>query len=480
MTGQAAIALLPLLVLAGAVVLVLLAIGLHRSHVLTASLTLAGLTASFAMLPVSAGARARQVTPLFVLDGFALLYIGLILAAALLVAALSWTYLERQAGQREEFYVLLLLATLGSAGLAASAHLASFFLSLEVLSVSLYALIAFPRASRRSAEAGLKYLVLAAASAAFLLFGMALVYAAAGTMEIAALASAVGRAAGPDALLLLTGIGMLVIGIGYKLAVAPFHLWIPDVYEGAPAPTGAFVATVSKGSVFAVLLRLYMGIGIHEGHGALFTVFAILAVASMVMGNLLALLQDNVKRILAYSSVAHLGYLLVAPLAGGALAITAATFYLAAYFVTMLGAFGVIAVLSDGERDADRMEDLRGLFARRPWLAVVLTGMLLSLAGIPLTAGFIGKFYLVASGAGVALWWLILVLVVTSVIGLFYYLRIVVAVYSDPEQALDARPPAPAMAMPGAIALAALALLLVWLGVYPSPLIALIRSCIGV
>jgi NADH-quinone oxidoreductase subunit N len=274
--------------------------------------------------------------------------------------------------------------------------------------------------------------------------------------------------------LLLTGMGMLVVGIGFKLAVVPFHMWTPDIYEGAPAPVTAFVATVSKGSMFALLLRFFTPLDIHA-YNPLFVVFALIAIASMLVGNLLALLQNNVKRILAYSSIAHLGYLLVAFLAGGSLAVTAVTFYVVAYFVAMLGAFGTVSVLSGCDRDADRVADYRGLFWRRPWLAGIFTSTLLSLAGIPLTAGFVGKFYLVAAGVGSALWPLVIILVVTSAVGLFYYLRLVAAMYMQPPRE-EVSVVASSLSLAGSLVLAALMLLLVWLGVYPAPFIDMIQA----
>ena len=226
--------------------------------------------------------------------------------------------------------------------------------------------------------------------------------------------------------LLLTGLALTLTGFGFKLGLVPFHLWTPDVYEGAPAPVTAFVATVSKGAMFALLLRYFHGPG---AKGTVFVALSVVAVASMLVGNLLALLQDNVKRILAYSSIAHMGYVLVAFLAGGALAEQAVMFYLAAYFVTTLGALGIVTAISGAERDADRLTDYSGLFWRSPATAGVMTAMMLSLAGIPLTAGFLGKFYVVAAGASATVWWLVIALVVTSVIGLYYYLRVVVIMY---------------------------------------------------
>lgn len=470
------IALLPLILVAGTSILIMVMIAVHRSHWLTLLLTLTGLAVSFASLWAAASEAPRQVTSLLVVDRYAIFYMGLIIAACFVVALFSYDYFEKCEGQREELYVLLLLATLGSEVLVASTHFASFFLGLEILSVSLYVLTAYLQTSKLSLEAGIKYLVLAASSAAFLLFGMALIYAEVGTMSFAQIASRVAAQPNASLAVLLPGTALLITGIGFKLGVVPFHLWTPDVYEGAPAPVTAFVATVSKGSVFALLIRYFDGSGWHRTP-ELYIVFAIISIASMLMGNLLALLQSNVKRILAYSSIAHLGYLLVAFLAGGVFAIQAVTFYFVAYFITTLGAFGVVSVLSDRAHEAERLEDYRGLFWRRPVLATVFTLMLLSLAGIPLTAGFLAKFYIIAAGASSSIWALIIILVVTSVIGLFYYLRIVVVVFSDlPSEAEKIQPAAIPLSLLGSYTLVVLAVLLIWFGVYPSQLLDVIRT----
>jgi NADH-quinone oxidoreductase subunit N len=476
MSSADILCLLPLLILSGAPVVILLVIAFARSHRLTFALTVAALLLCGAAIPFAASGAPREVTALLLIDFYALFYMGLVIAAGLAVTLLSYGYLAGRSDQHEEYYVLLLLATLGSAVLVASRHFGAFFLGLEILSISLYTLIAYPRAWAHGIEAGIKYLVLAASSAAFLLFGMALIYAETGSLEFARLAAAPALS-GVNALVLLAGVGLVTVGIGFKVAVVPFHLWTPDVYEGAPAPVAGFVATVSKGAMFALLLRLFLPLNLRL-HDSVFGAFLAIAVASMIVGNLLALFQNNLKRILAYSSIAHLGYLLVAFLAGGLWAVTAATFYLAAYFVTTLAAFGVVSVLSDGERDRDTLDEYRGLFWQHPWLAGVMTVALLSLAGIPLTAGFIGKFYLVAAGVASALWVGVLVLVLTSAIGLFYYLRIIVAMTAQPGSGSPAIR-MPAVTWAGSLALVVLALLLLGLGVYPAPLIRMIHGAVG-
>jgi len=458
------IPLSPFLVVAGASILLLLLTAFDRHHALTLALTLIALSAALAIVCASSQGPVR-LAPLLIIDGPARCFMGLIFAATLGVVLLASDYLEDRPERSEEFYALLLMATLGAAVLAASRHFASFFLGLEILSLALYALIAYRRVPFDGIEASLKYVVLAGVSSAFLLFGMALVYAATGSMEFGRFSLMDGQN-----LIGLSGMGLIVIGVGFKLAVVPFHFWAPDIYEGAPAPVAAYVATVSKGAVFALALRFFLLTGLSP---SLRLIFAIIAIASMIMGNVLALLQNNVKRLLAYSSIAHLGYLLVAFLAGGKRAIEASAFYLTAYVIAMLGAFGIIMALSNREREADRMEDYRGLFWRRPWLAGSFTAVLLSLAGIPLTAGFVANVYLLLAGVGSALWALVIVLVLSSTIGLFYYLRVIIVMYEQPaRESLAAEP----LSVGLRLAITGLVLALFWVGVYPAPLVNLVQK----
>ncbi len=479
MTRSDFFALGPLIVLILTSAVIMLQIAVRRHHAVTVVLSGIGLAAAFICLPVAGRWSTGNVTGLMMVDSYALFYIGLILMATAATALLGYRYLQRLGGHYEEFYLLLLLAAAGAVVLVMSRHFASFFIGLEILSIALYALIAYPRQRAQSVEAGLKYLVLAAVSAAFLLFGMALIYVNTGTLDFAGIAARLPSLPGPGGhLILLAGMGMLVAGIGFKLALVPFHMWTPDVYQGAPAPVTAFVATVSKTAVVALLVRLFVPIDLLS-NPSLFWMFGLVAFASMVGGNLLALLQNRVKRILAYSSIAHMGYLLVAFLAGGPMAVQAVTFYMAAYTITTLGAFGVISVLSHKEGDADRLEDFQGLFFQYPWLGGIFTAMLLSLAGIPLTVGFMGKFFIVAAGLHSALWWLVITLLVTSGVSLFYYLRIVVVLFNRPEEGQTISLRQPSIGFSGGLVLAAMAILLVWLGIGPGPLLALIHGIGG-
>jgi NADH-quinone oxidoreductase subunit N len=469
-------ALLPMVVVGSTSVVVMMVIAFYRDHSTTVALTLWGLLIAFAMLFAMSPMLPRQVTPLLLIDRYSFFYSGLFFVACAFVVMFSYAYFKGRPGRHEELYVLLLMATFGSAVLASSSHFASFFLGLELLSISLYALIAYQRVDEAGNEAGIKYLVLAAASSAFLLFGMALIYAQTGTMQFSGIAAAaVSFHPASLPVLFVAGLALIIIGLGFKLAVVPFHMWTPDVYEGAPAPVSAFIASISKGAVFALLLRYFLQINLHHFYPVVVILTAI-SIASMLIGNLLALVQNNVKRILAYSSIAHLGYALVAFLARGATAVTAVSYYFAAYFVTIIGAFGIISVLSSDQKDADQLEEYTGLAWRRPWLAGIFTLILFSLAGIPLTAGFSGKFFVIAAGANSTLWLLLVVLAISSSIGLYYYLRIVSIMYARAPDGAGGPSTVAPLSLEGGTALIAVIVLLIWLGTYPSPMLQLIKE----
>jgi NADH-quinone oxidoreductase subunit N len=319
-------------------------------------------------------------------------------------------------------------------------------------------------------------------SSGALLFGMALIYAQTGSLEYDGLAvlSANGAEAstGLSENFYVIALILLSAGMAFKLSLAPFHIWTPDVYEGAPLPATAYLATIGKAAMFVILLRYFVAAGA-LGYGSVVAVFSLIAALSILAGNLLALLQDNVKRILAYSSIAHMGYLLIALIAtnftDGTVSVEAVTFYLLAYIIMSLGAFGVASIVSSSEKELDAIDDYKGLFWRNPWLALIFTGMLLSLAGIPLTVGFIGKFYLFAAGVESALWVLLVVLIVGSGIGLYYYLRIVYRMLMPAPESLDIKPGGLENVGPFGVLLILLLLLLL-LGIYPTPVMSLIQS----
>lgn len=474
------LALSPLSILSVTILVVLLQIALHRSHAASVILTLTGLLVAFCAIVPAAPYHPVQVTVLFTMDLFGLFFIALILAATAGTVLLASGYLPHCNEPFGEFYLLCLIAALGACVLVISRHFAAFFLGLEILSIALYAMVAYPRRRLESLEAGIKYLILAAAASAFVLFGMALVYMQTGGLDFNSLVMHLRQPIGVTRPFLLSaGTAMLVVGFAFKLALVPFHMWTADVYQGAPAPTTAFVATVSKISVAALMLRLFLPLQPAD-HAWLYQPLGLLAIAAMVGGNLLALYQRHVKRILAYSSIAHLGYLMVAFIAGGSNAITAVSIYLLAYGLSIMGCFAVISALSNADGDADQLTDFHGLCYRRPWIGAFFTVMLLSLAGIPLTAGFIGKYLAVNTGAGEGLWWLVITLVITSGIGLFYYLRIVVILFGQGEaQIKTADAPRRAVDLATALVLTLTTAILVLLGIVPGGVIAFVRQALS-
>lgn len=463
----------PLITLIAAAILAMLLVAIKRNHRMVYSFTvLAFILTMLSIVPITQYIP-HAIPPLFVIDLFAWFNTGLIVTAGFIILLLSYNYFEEREERKEEYYLLLILATIGALVLVISRHFMSLFLGLETLSISLYGLIAYLRARERSDEAGIKYLMLAAISSAFLLFGMALVYSFTGKMDFPGIGAAL-QTAQYMPVTVMAGFAMMLVGIGFKLGIVPFHMWAPDIYEGAPLPVSAFIATISKGGVLVVLIRFYQDIHASR-YTELWWIIAVIAVASMFVGNWLALTQQNIKRILAYSSIAHMGYLLVAFLSGVQTGLEAIAFYLVAYFITSIGAFGVLIVMSSSIQDAETLEDYRGLFWRYPWIATVFTAMLLSLAGIPLTAGFIGKFYIVMAGVNGNLWFLLFMLVINSVIGLYYYIRIIAIMFKTADTA-PVTVIKPSLPLAGNITLALLVILLVGLGIYPTSIMLLIQQ----
>ena len=467
--------LMPIITLAGSVVLILLLISFFRNYKQTAFLTgVAFLLSFFSLWMIPSSAGDLPVFNLLKMDGYARFIIGLIISAAFAVTLLSYSYFcERK--DSLELYVLLIIATIGACVLASSIHFVSLFLGLEIMSVSLYILIAYYRDSIRNVEAGVKYLILASASSAFLLFGMALLYAETGAMDFAAI-SGHFIASANISVLTYFAFSFMVVGFGFKLALAPFHMWTPDVYQGASSPVTAFIATVSKGAAAIVLLRFFLMLNAHQ-HNNIMLIFIVLSILSMFTGNLLALRQKNIKRLLAYSSIAHIGYLLIVLIAGGGNSGNAVLFYLTAYFITILTAFGVISMFSGPEGELEQIEDYKGLVWKRPFIGAVFTAALLSLAGIPLTAGFIGKYYIVFTGVSAGLWMLAVLLVVNSVISLYYYLRVIAVMYEKSEPSASGAVLSTASITVAAL-LAVLAFFLIWAGIYPQTLLNIINNFI--
>lgn len=467
MTEKDFLCLTPFLIIATAPVVIMIVVSILRNYKVVFGFSVLSLLAAFASVFFISPSVPHTIEPLFIIDAYSLFFLGIIIFSAFLVTLISYDYIKQLEGVREEYYIVMFTSTLGAGLLAVANHFVLFFLGIETLSISLYILIAFQRSKSNSIEAGIKYLILASVSSAFLLFGMALIYTAFGTMQFTAIVTALGTG-GQLSPLVLTGFGMMIVGIGFKLALVPFHMWTPDVYQGAPAPVSAYVATVSKGAVMAVLIRFFFNLRGFDNHYLFITISGI-AILSMFVGNILAIKQKNIKRLLGYSSIANMGYLIIILLTGSNRGIQAAVFYLISYFFTTIGAFAVITLLSTNEHEAEKLEDFKGLFWKRPWIAIVFTLSLLSLAGIPVTAGFIAKFYVILEGMKAGLMVLIISMIVNSVIGLYYYLRIITMLFSP---ASDAK--LPELSPFGQVTLAIVGVSIVILGVYPGWLIDII------
>ena len=473
MTEKDFLCLIPFLIIAIAPIVIMIVISMLRNYNVVYGFSVLSFLAAFGSLFFILPSVPHTIEPLFIIDGYGLFFLGIIIISALLVTILSYDYIKRLEGVREEYYIILFTSTLGASLLAVANHFVLFFLGLETLSISLYILIAFQRAKGNSIEAGIKYLILASVSSAFLLFGMALIYTALGTMQFTAIVAALGTG-GQLSPIVVSGFGMMIVGIGFKLALVPFHMWTPDVYQGAPAPVSAYIATASKGAVMAILIRFFFNLKGFDNH-YLFIAVSAIAILSMFVGNILAIRQKNIKRLLGYSSIANMGYLIIILLTGSNRGVQASVFYLTSYIFTTMGAFGVITLLSTNVHEAEDTEDFKGLYWKRPWIAIVFTLSLLSLAGIPLTAGFIAKFYIILEGINAGLMVLIFSLIINSVIGLYYYLRIITSLFSGAnEKSL------PELSVTGNIALAIIAVSILILGIYPGWLIDLLVKFVSI
>ncbi len=475
MTFSQLMPLAPVLIVSLTSVLVMLLVAIKRHHALIATTTVLGLNAALLMIiwQVSqpTGGPA-QVTSLFMVDGFALFYMAIVLVAALACTTLAHAYIDSYKNNREELYILLLIAVTGAMLLGASQNLSSFFIALELLSVPTYGLLAYTHERSQSLESGIKYMVLSATASAAMLMGMAFLYAYTGSLDFHQLGLGVIQSMHNP--LVVVGLALVLFALAFKLSLVPFPGWTPDVYQGAPSPIATFLATVSKVAVLAVFLR-FMLVSAGLALEGMQTVVTIIAVLSIVIGNLLAVRQVNIKRLLGYSSIAHFGYVLVALLSLGTGSLGTISIYVIAYVLTTLGAFGVVALMSSpyNGTEAESLADYRGLFWRRPVLTAVLTVMMLSLAGIPLTAGFIGKFFVILAAVQAQNWFLSGMVVLGSAIGLYYYLRVMVVLYMTPPDQPAFNPQSHWGTRAGGVMVLLVSLLVLLLGVYPEPMIRL-------
>lgn len=413
-------------------------------------------------------------TGMVAIDGFRTFANFIFLAAGALIVLISLEYNRREQIADGEYYALLLFALVGMMILAGSRDLILIFLGFELMSLAAYVLVGFNRRDPRSAEASLKYFLLGAFASAFLLYGMALLVASSGTTNLGLMRILLDSSSiGPLALI---GMALLAIGFGFKVSAVPFHVWTPDAYEGAPTPVTAFLGAAIKGAAFAAFIRIFvLGLGdLHEHWQAIIWWFAFL---TMIVPNLIALVQNNIKRLLAYSSIAHAGYLLVALIAANTSGMASFLFYLIAYTAMIVGAFAIVLVLAGKGDRYQQLSDYEGLGWSRPWAAGLLALFLVSLAGLPPTAGFVGKFYILRAAVEAGYVNLAVVLVLTTLVSYWYYLRVIVHMYMKP-----AGEPREGMVWAGSLrtVLAVCAIITVLLGILPSwPLLKARQSVSG-
>ena len=408
------------------------------------------------------GMEGTEFSNMIQVDKYSLFFNVIFLVSTILVVLISMNYLGRTDRRQGEYYLLILLATLGMMLMASGNELIVVFLGLELMSLSLYVLAGYFQRSMASSEAGMKYLLLGAFASGFFLYGIALIYGGAGTTSIPKIATAITENAGSP--LLLSGMFLLVVGFGFKVALVPFHQWAPDVYEGAPTSIAAFISAGPKAAGFAAFLRIFLE-ALQNLQSEWIVVVTILAALTMTVGNLVAIAQRNIKRMLAYSSIAHAGYVLVGLAAANKDGISSAMFYLLVYCIMNIGAFGAVILARTDDGESLMISDYAGLGFKKPLLALFMTLMLLSLAGFPPTAGFVGKFYIFRSAVESGQIWLVIIGAINTAISAFYYLRVVVAMYMrEPEAELDFHP------YPGllivALTLAAIGVVLI--GILPS------------
>jgi NADH-quinone oxidoreductase subunit N len=434
-------------------------------------LTLIGFMAAGAASLTLMDRRATGFNNMIALDPFAqVLGLVAIIAGGLTVLASIYYVRDRGIG-RGEYYALLSFSVSGMVLMASANNLIIVFIALELLSIPLYVLAGFARPALDSEEAAIKYFLLGAFASGFLLFGIALTYGALGTTDLSAIVAKVG-AAGTSPLLLI-GAGLILVGLGFKVAAVPFHMWTPDVYEGAPTPITGFMSVGAKAAGFAALLRVFVfSLGAIKSDWV--TLVAIISAVTMIVGNIVAVTQTNLKRMLAYSSIAHAGYILMGAASGNQTGVAGAMFYLVAYAFTNVGAFAVLTAMANQSGEDQTFMTYRGLYKRSPALALMMMIFMLSLTGIPLTGGFIGKYYLFLSAIEAQLYGLAIIGVLTSVISAFFYLRVIVDMFM--REAEPGREVTPVTYRPLGFTINLAAVGVLVLGIVPTSLLLLVQT----
>ncbi len=488
------VALLPLLILSGAAILLLTIASIAPKDLSSSAFALftgiSALASAISAIPLWTRVQDAERGPFntiaggFSVDGFSLLITFLILISVILVTCLASAYLSDEGVTGPEPYALILLSATGGIIIAGASDLIVLFLGIEVLSIAAYVLAALDMRRVQSQEAGMKYFVLGAFASGFLLYGIALIYGATGSTSLSAIREFLDSAELTNDALLLTGIAMVLIGLGFKVATVPFHFWTPDVYQGSPTPFVAYMASAVKAAGFAALIRVFYGALLSYQTDWKPIIYG-LAIATLVVGSLMAIVQTDVKRLLAYSSISHAGYILVGFQSGSNDGVTSVSFYLITYAFMVLGSFTIVSIVGRLSGGKTNLQDFEGLASRRPILAAVFTVFLLGQAGIPLTTGFFAKFYVIEAAIEARSFGLAVTAMVTAVIAAFLYLKILVRMWLDDNEESDrmsmrqARANIPIPFQVGFVLLISGGFTL-FFGIWPEPIVELVREALPI
>ncbi|CAL4326229.1 NADH-quinone oxidoreductase subunit N [Buchnera aphidicola] len=478
---QQLIALLPFLIVLFTLVTVVLSISYNRNYLFISILSIMGLLSALSSLYFSSKIVPIDITFLFHINSYSIFYIGMIIIASISTCIFAYPSLLRYPFNKEEFYLLILISTLGAMSLIISNHMSSFFINIELTSLPIFGLIGYSSYKKKSLEASFKYVILSGVASSFLLLGIAWVYSVCGDLSFMSINSILNAVSLNEKVVLLFGFSMILLSLFFKLSIVPFHLWTPDIYQGTPALVLSFFSTVGKISIFSVLLHLLSHVSF-SNYNQLYLVISLFTISSMLFGNIMALFQKNFKRFLGYTSISQMGYLFVVLLVldnNYVFSLEASSIYLFSYLFSNIACFGIIDFISslDQKNNSNLISSYRGFFWSYPVLCSILTLVLLSLAGLPMTLGFIGKFYILSIIIKEDLWIVGCTFLVSTLLGIYCYLRVIINLYLSSSQVLEKKDSNNLAYVSSKIVIIFTGTILLILGIYPNPLISLLKIC---
>ncbi|MCU4137051.1 NADH-quinone oxidoreductase subunit N [Buchnera aphidicola (Sitobion miscanthi)] len=484
MNLQQLTALLPLLITIFTAVTVILSISCNRNHFFIAVFSILGFISTFFSLYFLVKIIPIDITSLFHIDAYSIFYIGMIIISSISTCVFAYPWLIKYPFNKEEFYLLIIISNLGAISLIASNHMASFFVNIELVSLPMFGLIAYSNYQKHSLEASFKYIILSGISSSFLLLGIAWIYSVSGSLNVLSIHQIFHVISEHEKLVVLFGISMVLFALFFKLSIVPFHLWTPDVYQGTPASVLSFFSTTGKISIFSILLHFFSHHA-NSNNEILYFILLLITIFSILIGNLMAMFQKNIKRFFGYVSISQSGYLLIVLFASNknySFSLEASAIYLCSYLFSNIAFFGIINLISNSheKNNADSLNSYQGLFWSQPILSSIFTIVLLSLSGIPLTLGFIGKFYILSIIVKEHLWIIGFSFLIGTILSWYCYLRIILNLYLHPLKSLkqDLNITHNWFYTPSGIVICISAMILLILGVYPNPLISLVKLTI--